>query len=593
MLLAAFCSPSLPAEGSPVVRFGFLKPMPVYGKNNYQPGETDIRQPLETYLRKALPDVNFEFVEYHLPELGRMAREHRIDFALMSAGQFVEVQNSGAYALATVYTSRFPDPNRFTGALFVASSRLPHVKTLSDMKGLRAAFNRKANFINYQIPLGEIVKQGFDADRFFSKQLFTHDQPEKVLELIRSGQADIGVFRICEYEALTRLDPAFRDAIHPVALKDDPKAACLRSTDLYPGWTVTVTSSNDTALTTRIAKALLNMPENPDNGMGWRIATEYERVNEVFRLIKAGPYAHLREWTIKRIWEEHWEMIMLAVLAIAGWIGHWLSVERLAEVRARQLTEAYIRQRTIEDKAIRAEERLAAMSRLGVVSQLSSIFAHEMGQPLSAIRYRVRALESMLANPRGKEELISSSLKVISAQGEKAARILQKVRDYAKGATSRNTPVRLDLLTQSTLAELRRLGKITLPVALKIEPVLVDGDELELGLAVHNILKNASEAAVSGDGKKISVTLAASGNRAKFVCENDGRLLERERLLEHMTPMSTSKEEGIGLGLIIINSIAEAHGGRFSLEPKEAGGAVAVMELPLAGEHQISTEERR
>lgn len=573
--------PNAPPQSTARVRFGFLKPMYVYGRNNYQPGETDIRRPLEEYLQKALPDIQFEFVEYPLPELGRVASEHGVDFALMSAGQFVEIQSSGAYALATVYTSRFPDPNRFTGALFVVSSRFPGVRDLADLKGLRAAFNSRANFINYQIPLGEVARQGFDPDTFFSEQMFTNDHPEEVLQLITDGRADVGVFRICEYEALMKMKPEFKEKILPVGVRKDDTLACMRSTDLYPGWTVTMTSSKDTQISTRIVKALLAMPVDPSNGMGWSVATDFHRVNEVFRLIKAGPYAYLREWTLTRIWHEYWQVLLMVVCFIGAWIAHWLSVEKLAERRARELTEAYVRQRSIEDKALKAEERLAAMSRLGVVSQLSSIFAHEMGQPLSAIRYRAKTLETLFKHPEGKDSLITSCLHSIAEQGEKAARILQKVRDYAKGETSRNTPVRLDVVTESVLGDLRRSGRIASDVNLSLVPVTVEGDELELGLAVLNILKNAAEATGPESHSKISVRIVPQQERVRWICENEGRPLEKETLLEHMTPMSTSKKEGIGLGLIIISSIAEAHGGSFTLSPREAGGAIAVLDLPL------------
>ena len=60
--------------------------MLAYGENNYQPGETDIRRPLVAHLRRMMPDVHFQFVEYELPALseavkrcgedGRVALEH-------------------------------------------------------------------------------------------------------------------------------------------------------------------------------------------------------------------------------------------------------------------------------------------------------------------------------------------------------------------------------------------------------------------------------------------------------------------------------------------------------------------------------------
>ena len=129
-----------------VVRFGFLKPMKAYGETNYQPGEADIRKPLKAYLSTALPDIRFEFEDFELPDLGDAVRAHRVDYALMSSGQYIETRDSGAYALATVYTQRFPDPNRFTAALFVTTDAHPEVNTVADMQG-RAAGSVAAHVV--------------------------------------------------------------------------------------------------------------------------------------------------------------------------------------------------------------------------------------------------------------------------------------------------------------------------------------------------------------------------------------------------------------------------------------------------------------
>lgn len=59
---------AVPPNGRPLVRFGF-KTDAGYGENNYQPGETDIRRPLVAHLRRMMPDVHFQFIEYELPAL--------------------------------------------------------------------------------------------------------------------------------------------------------------------------------------------------------------------------------------------------------------------------------------------------------------------------------------------------------------------------------------------------------------------------------------------------------------------------------------------------------------------------------------------
>ena len=58
-----------------------------------------------------------------------------------------------------------------------------------------------------------------------------------------------------------------------------------------------------------------------------------------------------------------------------------------------------------------------------------------------------------------------------------------------------------------------------------------------------------------------------------------------------MAPMSSDKKEGIGLGIVIIQSIAEAHGGSFTLRALESGGAEALLELPLRHEEGRSNDQ--
>lgn len=565
-----------------VVRFGFLKPMKAYGDNNYQPGEADIRRPLMEHLERTMPDVTFQFVEYHLPELYAAARSQRIDFGLMSAGHYVELRPYGAYALGTVFTSRFPDPNRFAGALFVTTDRHPEIRTIADMKGRRAVLNSKANFINYQIPMAAVADAGFDPDDFFKSEIITHDQPQLTVEKLLNGDADVSAFRICEYEALLEKWPELEGRLRPVAPAHENTRACLRSTSLFPGWTVARTSSLvEPAMTKRMVEALMSMPVDPKSSMGFSVATEFDRVDRVFKTLRIGPYAYLREWTLERIWQKYSAVVVTVVLLLLGGFVHLRIVERQAQARARELNEAYVRQREIESKAIETEERLRAMSRLGVVSQLSSIFAHEMGQPLSAIRYRTRAMQALLRLPELKKGMMEDCLRTIEEQSERAAGILQKVRAYAKGETSRLAPVRLDLLVEATIADLRQSGRIACPVEVSTVRAVVTGDELELGLAVLNILKNAAEAVGIDTDPGIAVAMQVSERSVVLEVRNRGAVVDPAEFQKHITGAPSSKTGGTGLGLIIIHSIAEAHGGSFAIRPLPEGGAQARLELPL------------
>lgn len=580
----------------PLVRLGYLQAIASYESTTYLPGDEDLVKGVVAYLQAALPALRFEAASYSLPGLAKAVERQEVDFSMMSAGQFVELMPAGAYAIASLYTPRYPNPNRIAGALFVARADDDRLRTIADMKDTRAVFNSRSNYINYQIPMAEIAAAGFDPDRFFSSASFTNDQPPQILEALLAGRADVGVFRVCELEALEERYPEYRGRFRAVGEQASRPGACRRSTALYPGWTVAVSAGVPPETTRLILAALLEKKPGPGSQFGWSVATEFNRVNEVFRLIKAGPYAHLREWTVRRIAQEFWPFILLALGGACGWVVHWLRVEQLAQRRAQELAAAYLKERELEEKAEAVEARLQAMSRLGVVSQLSSIFAHEMGQPLAAIGYRARGIETLLAHSAPKPKILEA-LAVIRDQTARAGLILQKVRAYAKGKTSRQSLVRFDLTVQNVLLELARSERHREPSSAEIARCTVRGDALELHLAVLNILRNAFEAAeAEGKPRGVRLRLSAEGSagpseRAALEVENAGRRLAEKELAEYLQPISSRKAEGIGLGVLITSSIAEAHGGSFTLRPLPAGGARALLQLPLAPKDSAGSSE--
>lgn len=189
-----------------------------------------------------------------------------------------------------------------------------------------------------------------------------------------------------------------------------------------------------------------------------------------------------------------------------------------------------------------------------------------MGQPLSAIRYRARALKTLLAAPTERRDLMNDCLKTIDAQSAKAPHSAEG-SSLCQGRNIARSPVRLDLLVETAAADLRRSGRLTVPTRVKTVEVEIPGDELELGLAVLNILKNAAEAAAGGSMGKTVLRSRQSFCQRPLRAASSGQHWSTSgawRARRHMAPMSSEKKEGIGLGIVIIQSIAEAHGGSFS-----------------------------
>lgn len=74
---------------------------------------------------------------------------------------------------------------------------------------------------------------------------------------------------------------------------------------MYPGWTIASVPHTPPVITKHVAMLLLNLrPDMTPGGFTVSIATEFDRVNDLFRSLKAGPFAYLNHWTLERIWDE-------------------------------------------------------------------------------------------------------------------------------------------------------------------------------------------------------------------------------------------------------------------------------------------------
>lgn len=106
------------------------------------------------------------------------------------------------------------------------------------------------------------------------------------------------------------------------------------------------------------------------------------------------------------------------------------------------------------------------------------------------------------------------------------------------------------------------------------------GSPLEIELVVGNLLKNASDSLKSIHRKKPVITVRvfkANGYAYVEVSDNGGGTKTSEEILK------SEKSDGLGLGLVIVKSIAEAHGGKFALQ-LNTSGAKAIFTIPLSGE---------
>lgn len=332
--------------------------------------------------------------------------------------------------------------------------------------------------------------------------------------------------------------------------------------------------------------------EDTPTGYTWSIATDFKRVNSVLQILRVGPYSYLREWTLRGFLIKVWPFLgfFAGLLMAAAW--HFWRVKKLVIRRTAQLSDALEREREADRRAREISMRLDSLQRVSAIGQLSSIFVHELGQPLSAMRYGVRGLQTLLSRlqPFAQNEKdaknMAGCIAILDKQLTKSAEIIDRVRSYAKQKGDRNAAVNFRDVVKETVGEFRdsRKAPECLVLQLPAYPLVVTGNAVELKLIVLNLVKNAAEEVACGIGTPfllVDLSFDAAERRAILTVANSGRLLTDEDMTRLSEPLKSSKKGGLGLGVLIITSIAEAHRAHVQFEARPQGGLRAVFAIDI------------
>ena len=252
---------------------------------------------VEASIGKANLEVRF----YAPDELEKAVRAGKVNLFFSSAGLSRRLVLEGkAVVLVASLTTEGRDSNASAGSVLFTRVDNTAINELEDARGKVFAVSQPDAFTGYQIPMGEVAKLAKDPEKFFRSILFLGNDTDKVFDAVREGVADVGAVRTCYLETLGLIGGK-TTVFKVLSPKKNDLFRCARSTDLYPGWTISSSSEMDPLIAREISVELLQQKASGTNGMQWGIATNFSKVDELYRILKIGPYEYLRHWTVKRV----------------------------------------------------------------------------------------------------------------------------------------------------------------------------------------------------------------------------------------------------------------------------------------------------
>ena len=327
---------------------------------------------------------NIELSYYDLDTLPEAVLRKQLDFFISNAGTFSHMQTQGlARHLATRKIREADDPNFSMGGIFFVRSENTAIRTFEDMKGKTAVAVAPNAFGGYRVHLGELYARGYQPETFFGSTTFTGYPMQSVFDVMKQGRADIGMVRACLLEEMVHEGLVGRDEFRVIGAKTEPRLRCLTSTALYPDWVFAATTEALPELSRKASAALFSMPE--DSAMYWSVASDFTRIDRLFKDLKIGHYSYLREWTFKRFWQEYRWVVLVALGLL--FLGIWHAVFVTLEVRRKtaSLRAAMQQREAAQNEVLQTQSRLQALEKASLVGMLSNMVAHELKQPLGAI----------------------------------------------------------------------------------------------------------------------------------------------------------------------------------------------------------------
>ncbi len=265
-------------------------------------------------------------------------------------------------------------------------------------------------------------------------------------------------------------------------------------------------------------------------------------------------------------------------------VSHLLSEENQATgliITFQDLTEI----RSMEE-SVRRKDRLAAVGRV------AAGLAHEIRNPLGAMRGAIQVLESRMPP----ESLQAGLMDIILKESDRLNNIITNFLGYARPAAGDFTETDIGEAIRSTIVLLSHSPDVKeshiLTTDLSEKPTVISADPTQIKQIFWNLARNALQAMPEGGSLNVALEQIPN-NRIRIRFEDTGSGMSPEQVEQLFEPFSNSTTGGTGLGLSIVYQIVKDHNGAINVRSREGAGTIITVELPKENRRRMPMDSAR
>ena len=326
------------------------------------------------------------------------------------------------------------------------------------------------------------------------------------------------------------------------------------------------------------------------NAHGWLAAVHPD---DLFRVLEhafraaATKEPYELEYRLRRASDASYRWHLSRTVPVLGedgqvtcWIGSNTDVEELKQAQE-------ILKQAHDEQLQRHRSELAHVARLSMMGEMAASLAHELNQPLHAVKNYAYGSICRLAKSSEKDEEITVALEQIGKEASRAAEIIRRVTAFVQKREPRfSAAVMNGLVEEAVLFSMAELGRRHAKIALELAENLpaVMGDAIQIEQVIMNLVRNGLEAMdeLPDDNRLLNIkTMRQGENMIQVDVRDCGKGIGGADLEKVFEPFFTTKPEGMGMGLAISRSIIQTHRGRLWATANPVRGCTFHFTVPI------------